>query len=97
MNWTNEEGDRWTWGGSIFDSDLAALIRSLASALGYSHRGPPSQVGHDMYLLAGIRPTAMIFTPCRDGITHNNAELATLEDIAPGAMSCCTLLSRAGR
>ena len=27
----------------------------------------------------------MIFTPCRDGITHNNAEYAAPEDIEPGA------------
>jgi N-carbamoyl-L-amino-acid hydrolase len=26
----------------------------------------------------------MIFTPCRDGITHNNHEYASLEDTVPG-------------
>ncbi|WP_245444602.1 M20/M25/M40 family metallo-hydrolase [Microvirga sp. KLBC 81] len=34
--------------------------------------------------LAGVCPTAMIFTPCRDGITHNNNEFATREDLEPG-------------
>jgi N-carbamoyl-L-amino-acid hydrolase len=77
--------DRWTWGGRIFDDALVSSIRSHAGALGYSHRDLPSQAGHDAYFLARICPTAMIFTPCRNGITHNNAEYAAPEDIAPGA------------
>jgi N-carbamoyl-L-amino-acid hydrolase len=31
-----------------------------------------------------VAPTAMIFTPCRGGITHNNHELTTLEESLPG-------------
>ncbi|MCB5173613.1 MULTISPECIES: Zn-dependent hydrolase [Microvirga] len=90
--------DRWTWGGSIFDRDLVGSIRSHAGALGYSHRDLPSQAGHDAYFLAGICPTAMIFTPCRDGITHNNAEFAAPEDIAPGAnVLLHALVARADR
>lgn len=77
--------DRWTWGGRIFDDALVSSIRSHAGALGYSNRDLPSQAGHDAYFLARICPTAMIFTPCHDGITHNNAEYAAPEDIEPGA------------
>lgn len=77
--------DRWTWGGQIFDDALVRSIRAHARILGYSHRDLPSQAGHDAYFLARICPTAMIFTPCRDGITHNNAEYAAPEDIEPGA------------
>ena len=77
--------DRWTWGGQIFDDALVHSIRAHARALGYSHRDLPSQAGHDAYFLARICPTAMIFTPCRDGITHNNAEYSAPEDIEPGA------------
>ena len=40
--------------------------------------------GHDAYYVARVAPTAMIFTPCTDGITHNNNEHATLERSVPG-------------
>jgi N-carbamoyl-L-amino-acid hydrolase len=43
-----------------------------------------SQAGHDAYFMARVAPTAMIFTPCRGGITHNNRELCLPEDMAPG-------------
>ena len=33
-----------------------------------------SQAGHDAYHLNRICPTVMIFSPCKDGITHNEAE-----------------------
>ncbi|GEO16650.1 Zn-dependent hydrolase [Microvirga aerophila] len=81
---TAEILDRWDWGGMIFDLGMVAEIRRQASALGYTQRDLPSQAGHDAYFLARVCPTAMIFTPCRDGITHNNNELATPEDLEPG-------------
>ena len=81
---TAEILDHWAWGGRIFDHELISLVRGHAAALGYSHRDLASQAGHDAYFLARICPTAMIFTPCKDGITHNNAEYADLEDLEPG-------------
>jgi len=81
---TAEICDRWDWGGSIFDADLVSGVRETARRLGYSHRDLPSQAGHDAYFLARVCPTTMIFTPCRGGITHNNNEFASLEDLEPG-------------
>lgn len=76
--------DKWDWGGAIFDAEMIAGIRQQATALGYSQRDLASQAGHDAYFVARICPTAMIFTPCRGGITHNNNENATREDLEPG-------------
>jgi beta-ureidopropionase / N-carbamoyl-L-amino-acid hydrolase len=76
--------DTWSWGGRVFDEALVDLVRQTAGALGYSHRNLPSQAGHDAYFMARICPTAMIFTPCRGGITHNNLELATKDETVPG-------------
>ena len=42
-----------------------------------------SQAGHDAYHVSKVAPTAMIFTPCRYGITHNNNEFADLENTMP--------------
>lgn len=77
--------DHWVWGGRIFDEGLIDTVRRQAGAFGYSHRDLPSQAGHDAYFLARVCPTAMIFTPCAGGITHNNAEFASIEQLQPGA------------
>jgi N-carbamoyl-L-amino-acid hydrolase len=76
--------ERWDWGGRIFNDDLVNLVRDTARSLGYTTRDLPSQAGHDAYFMARVAPTAMIFTPCRDGITHNNHEFTTLEEQIPG-------------
>jgi len=43
-----------------------------------------SGAGHDAKYLAQVCPAAMIFIPCKDGISHNEIEDATPEDVAAG-------------
>jgi beta-ureidopropionase / N-carbamoyl-L-amino-acid hydrolase len=76
--------DTWEWGGDIFDTAMVQLVRDTADRLGYTHCDLPSQAGHDAYFLARLCPAAMVFTPCRDGITHNNRELTTEAETAAG-------------
>jgi N-carbamoyl-L-amino-acid hydrolase len=76
--------DEWKWGADIFDQSMVALVRDTAKTLGIPTFDLPSQAGHDAYHIAKVAPTAMIFTPCRGGITHNNHELTTLEETVPG-------------
>jgi beta-ureidopropionase / N-carbamoyl-L-amino-acid hydrolase len=76
--------DSWTWGGHIFDRGLVEAVRASAVRQGFRHIDIASQAGHDAYFMARVAPTAMIFTPCRGGITHNNRELCLPEDMAPG-------------
>ena len=76
--------DEWHWGADIFDQEMVALVRDTARSLAIPTFDLPSQAGHDAYHVARVAPTAMIFTPCRDGITHNNHEFASLEDTVPG-------------
>jgi N-carbamoyl-L-amino-acid hydrolase len=40
---------------------------------------------HDSAVLGPHLPTAMLFVPSRDGISHNPAEFSRIEDIALGA------------
>ena len=49
--------------------------------------GAAADVGayHDALFLAAAAPTAMLFVPCRDGLSHNEAEFAEPADIAAGA------------
>jgi N-carbamoyl-L-amino-acid hydrolase len=44
-----------------------------------------SGAGHDAAYVARVAPAAMIFVPCRDGISHNEAEFSSKEQCAAGA------------
>ena len=75
--------DQWDWGGDIFDAGMVAGLRDEAIRQGLHWRDIQSQAGHDAYFMATHCPTAMIFTPCKGGITHNNREDCAPEDLAP--------------
>ncbi|MDO5603584.1 MAG: Zn-dependent hydrolase [Paracoccus sp. (in: a-proteobacteria)] len=81
---TLEVEDEWDWGGDIFDAGLITLIRDEAIRQGWNWQDIQSQAGHDAYHLATHCPTAMIFTPCKGGITHNNEESCTPDDLVAG-------------
>jgi N-carbamoyl-L-amino-acid hydrolase len=90
--------DQWTWNAELFDKECIALVRDTAKSLGYASLDLPSQAGHDAYHVARVAPTAMIFSPCRDGITHNNNEHADLERTAPAVnVLANVVLARANR
>ena len=57
-----------------FDPDCVGLVRDAAARLGFKARDIVSGAGHDAVYVARHVPTAMIFTPCRDGLSHNEAE-----------------------
>lgn len=76
--------DQWGYGGEIFDDGVVSLIRSLAVDFNVNWQDISSQAGHDAYHMATYCPTAMIFVPCKDGITHNNNESCSIEDFAAG-------------
>jgi beta-ureidopropionase / N-carbamoyl-L-amino-acid hydrolase len=63
-----------------------------------SHRDILSQAGHDAYYISRVAPTAMIFTPCRAGISHNEAEHAEADETVPGVnVLLHAVVSRANR
>ena len=68
-----------------FDADCRARIAEAADAYGYGHRAIVSGAGHDSAYIARVAPTAMIFVPCAGGLSHNEAESATQNDVAAGA------------
>ncbi len=57
-----------------FDPACVALVREAAARLGLSAREIVSGAGHDAIFVAPHVPSAMIFTPCKDGLSHNEAE-----------------------
>ena len=52
-------------------------MENAAKSLGYSHRRITSGAGHDACNLNTVMPAAMVFVPCKDGISHNELEDAT--------------------
>lgn len=62
-----------------FAPTCVQAVRQAAESLGYSHQNIISGAGHDACHLARIAPTSMIFVPCVDGLSHNEAENITPE------------------
>lgn len=64
---------------------IIATLEGVCRRLDVPYMLMPSGAGHDAMNMAHLTPTGMIFIPCREGISHNPAEEASLEDIARGA------------
>lgn len=93
-----EIAERWGFGGLKFDAGLIALLREAAADLGHTTMDLQSEAGHDAYNMASICPTAMIFTPCKEGISHNEKEDMTQDQALPGAnVLLRAVLARASR
>lgn len=60
-------------------------VKSAAESLGYSHMDIYAGAGHDACYMADLVPTGMIFTPCKDGISHNEIEYSSPEECEAGA------------
>jgi N-carbamoyl-L-amino-acid hydrolase len=75
----------WEQPAVKFDADCITAVRSAAELSGYSVREIVSGAGHDAAYVSRVAPSAMIFVPCRGGISHNEAEFSSKEQCAKGA------------
>jgi acetylornithine deacetylase/succinyl-diaminopimelate desuccinylase-like protein len=64
------------------DNDLREKVKECAKRTGVRTYDVPSGAGHDAMIAhqTGI-PSAMLFIPCKDGISHQKDESANTEDI----------------
>jgi beta-ureidopropionase / N-carbamoyl-L-amino-acid hydrolase len=69
----------------IFDSGLVGRVEHHAKALGRTTRRMPSGAGHDAQMMQRLCPTAMIFVPSVDGLSHNVKEHTDATDLVAGA------------
>lgn len=69
----------------VFASEMTDRVERCAHARGLSTRRMPSGAGHDAQMLAAVCPTAMIFIPSVDGISHNVREYSHPAHIEAGA------------
>src|SRR6266849_775579 len=87
----------WRKPPTHFNPKLVDAVESAAETLGYSHRRITSGAGHDACNLNTRIPAAMVFVPCKDGVSHNELEDATQTDCAAGAnVLMHTVLALAG-
>ena len=67
-----------------FAPELVAAVRQGAERAGLAHLDIVSGAGHDAVYVARTAPAAMIFVPCKDGISHNEIEDAKPEHLTAG-------------
>ncbi len=87
----------WEFPATPFTPELVDAVRRGAAQGGYKHQDIISGAGHDAIYMARVAPTAMIFVPCEEGISHNEIENATPADLAAGCnVLLNAILDRAG-
>jgi N-carbamoyl-L-amino-acid hydrolase len=68
-----------------FPAAIRGRLRSIARELAIPHMDIASGAGHDARYLHYFCPTGMIFIPCKDGISHNEAESVAPDHVTAGA------------
>ena len=59
---------------ALMDRRIINILSEVSDNLGYTSMLMPSGAGHDSQTMALIAPTAMIFAPSKDGISHSPKE-----------------------
>ena len=72
---------------------VAALVQACETH-GFSSDSMISRAYHDCLFMSRIAPAAMLFIPCRAGISHRPDEYASPEDIARGTLVLAEALAR---
>ncbi|MGA2041051.1 MAG: M20 family metallo-hydrolase [Bryobacteraceae bacterium] len=64
--------------------ELVSALEAASEALGLRWEKMPSRAYHDSLFMSRIAPTAMLFIPCRGGVSHRPDEYASPESIERG-------------
>lgn len=67
------------------DKSLVSLIESISKTLDYHSQRMVSRAGHDAQILCNFCPSAMIFIPSQNGVSHSPNEYSSPADIEAGA------------
>jgi N-carbamoyl-L-amino-acid hydrolase len=68
-----------------FSPDLLALTETTSADLGYRHMQLPTLTAHDALSMHHVCPVAIVFVPCRDGISHSEREWCDPQHAIAGA------------
>ena len=75
----------WYSAPITFDEKISSALRSAATDQGKAPVDITSGAGHDACYISHVAPTGMVFIPCADGLSHNEAEAITYEHAVAGA------------
>jgi N-carbamoyl-L-amino-acid hydrolase len=76
------------------DVAILAALKASAVEAGRSYKRMVARAYHDSSFVACIAPVAMLFIPCRDGVSHRPDEYASPEWIAAGVGVLARTLAR---
>lgn len=76
--------DEWHSPPVEFAPRCVDAVSEATKMLGYQHMKMFSGAGHDSVYVSRVAPTSMIFIPCEGGLSHNEAENASAEDLEAG-------------
>lgn len=80
-----------------FDEACIEAVRQASDRLGHAPLEIVSGAGHDAIFLGRVAPAGMIFVPCENGISHNEIENASPDDLQAGCdVLLHAMLERAG-
>jgi acetylornithine deacetylase/succinyl-diaminopimelate desuccinylase-like protein len=66
------------------DPRVMGALEHACVSLDLGYQRMISRAYHDSLFMARIAPSAMVFIPCKDGVSHRPDEFSSIEDIANG-------------
>lgn len=79
---------------TVFDEALRRELQTASERLGLGCRSMMSGAFHDALYMASFCPTAMLFVPSRNGISHHPDEFTSLEDLTAGTRVLAAAMTR---
>jgi len=79
---------------AISSPHIVRMLEAICAAEKIAYKKMVSRAYHDSSFIAAIAPIAMIFIPCRNGVSHRPDEYAAPEDIARGTRLLALALAK---
>ncbi|GAA3274027.1 M20 family metallo-hydrolase [Paenarthrobacter aurescens] len=93
-NVTVEKNHSHSWAVTPYQPEGVELAAKVAADLGLSNKEVMTLAGHDSTNMKDIVPTVMLFVPSVDGISHNEHEYTTDQDIVAGLTMLTEVVAR---
>jgi len=93
-NITVERSRSHSWPVTPYPTEGVELAAKVAADLGLSSKLVMTLAGHDSINMKDLVPTVMLFVPSVDGISHNEHEYTTDEDIVAGLAMLTEVVNR---
>jgi hydantoinase/carbamoylase family amidase len=92
-----EFAERQTLAATPMDDRIVSTLEQAVAETGEPYRRMHSGAAHDTMCVADRIPSAMVFVPCKDGVSHHPAEQAEPADAALAAEIMLTAIAALSR